>query len=338
MATKKISLPVPGNTPLNKCSGLFGIDSLFVKDETKNPTHTFKDRLAYEAVRPIVETINSGQTVTKTTFASISYGNTAYSMAYYSALLNQEAEKKIASMVAFIPPSLKNKPFGPNTEGAVISPDVYLKKMFDSLSSIDFIEVDLTTQIYESDDLEKIARAHNLATGDFTDITEGLNRPAYVSIIIEAIERQLKFAPDYAIVPFGAGILCDEIIDYVADNELPTKVIPVSSGNPDTIAIMLYGPIWVNTKELLEKGAAMTRRKVPDKKGRTRDQYRVYHVSDDEILYAMKILHDERIGAEASGASGFALLPRLKEIDPCFNSNKHSVLVINTGNGLLNFL
>lgn len=34
MTTKQINLPVPGNTPLNKYSGLFGIQELFTKDET----------------------------------------------------------------------------------------------------------------------------------------------------------------------------------------------------------------------------------------------------------------------------------------------------------------
>lgn len=40
MTIKQTKLPVPGNTPLNKYSGLFGIQTLFTKDETKNPlTH-----------------------------------------------------------------------------------------------------------------------------------------------------------------------------------------------------------------------------------------------------------------------------------------------------------
>ncbi|MCX6800121.1 MAG: pyridoxal-phosphate dependent enzyme [Candidatus Falkowbacteria bacterium] len=334
---KKIKLLVPGKTPLIECSGLFGIQNLFMKDETKNPNHTFKDRLAYEAVRPIMELINSNQKIIKTTFGSISYGNTAYSLGYYTSALNQLAKEKIVNVVSFVPPFLKNKTFGPNTDGQFVFPKTYFRKMFHNFNSADFVEIDLTKKIYNSNDLENIARGERLVEDKFIDVTEGLDRPAYVNIIIEAIEQQLKFAPDYIIVPFGAGILCDEIIDYVKDNNLSSKVVPVSSGDPKTIAVMLYGPIWVDTKLLLKEGSALTRHKVPDKKGRIRKQYRVYHVGDNEIKNAMQILSKAKISAEASGASGFAILSQLRKIDPKFDLKKHSVLVINTGNGLLNF-
>ncbi len=333
----KIKLPIPGKTPLTKCNGLFGIQNLFMKDETKNPNHTFKDRLAYEAVKPIMEAINLNKKFTKTTFGSISYGNTAYSLGYYTSVLNKLAKEKIVNMVSFVPPFLKNKTFGPNTDGQFVFPKTYFRKMFHNFDSADFIEIDLTKKIYNSNDLENIARARCLVEDKFIDVTEGLDRPAYVNIIIEAIEQQLKSAPDYIIVPFGAGILCDEVIDYIKDNNLSSKVIPVSSGDPKTIAVMLYGPIWVDTKVLLEEGSALTRHKIPDKKVRFREQYRVYHVDDSEIKNAMEILNKARISAEASGASGFAILSRLKKIDPKFDSKKHSVLVINTGNGLSNF-
>jgi threonine dehydratase len=337
MTNETIELTIPGNTPLNKYSDLFGVRTLLVKDETGNPTHTFKDRLAYEAVRPIVEAINLKQSLVRITLGSISYGNTAYSIGHYAAMLNRKAGELVVNVASFIPPSLKKKTFGPNTEGQIVPSEAFLQKMFSSCSDAHAIEIDLSKQIYRSEDLERIVRAEGVVLDRFIDVTEGLDRPAYVNIIIEAVEQQLKFAPDYVMVPFGAGILCDEIIDYVADNQLPTKVVPVSSGNPDTIAIMLYGPIWVDTKTLLEKGSAMTRRMIPDRKGRSREQYLVHHVSDEEIVDAMGILRREGISAEASGASGFAILPRLKEIDPEFDPQKHSVLVINTGNGLLNF-
>jgi len=337
MINEPIELPIPMNTPLDKYQDLFGVQTLFVKDETINPTHTFKDRLAYEAVRPIMEAINLNKSFLRTTFGSISYGNTAHSLGYYASKLNQAAKEKIVSVACFIPPYLKEKTFGPNTEGQAISPQTYLAKMFNNYAEAQSIEIDLSKQIYRSEDLEKIARAEDVVLDRFIDITEGLDHPVYVNIIKEVVEQQLKAAPDYVIVPFGAGILCNEILDYISDNKLTTKVIPVSSGDPETIAIMLYGPIWVDTKALLEKGVTMTRHMIPDKKGRSREQYLVYHISDKEIIEAMEILRKENISAEASGAAGFAILPRLKYIDPNFRSQKHSVLVINTGNGLLNF-
>jgi threonine dehydratase len=331
---RKVILPIPGNTPVTEHAGLFGIQKLFLKDETKNPTFTFKDRLAYEMVRPIAESVSANANFRKTTFGSISYGNTAFSMGYYTNFFNKAADETLVNAVCFLPPSLKEKTYGPNTEGTRIAVEKILKKIKEKCT---IIEIDLKKQIYRSNDLERIARENGVVLDEFIDITEGLSRPAYVNIIIEAIEQQLKFAPDYVIVPFGAGILCNEIIDYVNDKKLKTKVIPVSSGDPNTIAIMLYGPIWVDTESLLKKGSGWTRHEDIDKKGRKREPYLVHHIADGEILSAMEILKQNNISAEASGASGFALLPRLKNIDPEFDSENHSVLVINTGNGLLNF-
>ncbi|MBS3089140.1 PLP-dependent lyase/thiolase [Candidatus Pacearchaeota archaeon] len=329
----KIKIQKPGNTPLVKLKSLFGVSNLFMKDETKNPTHTFKDRLAYEMIRPTIEAINNNQNFDKITFGSISYGNTASSMGHYCKKLNQLYKKEIVNAVAFVPPEIVYKPFGPNTEGITVAAKEVLRKISENC---EIIEIDLKAQIYREKDLEKIAKKNHKVLDKFVDITEGLNRPAYVNIIIEAIE-QLKKIPDYVIVPFGAGILCNEIIDYIEDNKLITKVIPVSSGNPETIAIMLYGPIWVDTESLLKKGSGWTKHDKTDRKGRIRKPYLVYHVDDDEIINAMKVLKQNSITAEASGARGFAILHRLNKIDSGFDSKKHSVLVINTGNGLLNF-
>lgn len=331
-----MKLPVPANTPIVKLdSPIYGVKHLRVKDETKNPTHTFKDRLAYEMIRPLFEQLQRGEEPTVTTFGSISYGNTAKAMGYYVSRLNNLAGKEIARAVAFVPPHLSEKTFGPDTEGRTVTAQVILK---DLEKTCTILPIDLSKQTYRSEDLEQLARKYGAVIGEFVDITEGLNRPAYVNIIIEAVEHQLASAPDYVIVPFGAGILCNEIIDYTNDKHLPTKVIPVSSGNPETIAVMLYGPIWVDVDALESHGSALTRHESVDRKGRTRTPYTVYNVSDESICDAMQQLHQAGITAEPSGASGIALLKHLKTIDPDFDPEKHSVLVINTGNGLLNYV
>lgn len=331
---KTIKLLQPGNTPIVRLNGLFGIEKLYMKDETKNPTHTFKDRLAYEMVRPIAEAINKGQAVEKTTFGSISYGNTAYSMGYYCQMINRACKEEMTKAIVFVPKTLAEKKYGPNTEDTIIES----KKVWEEIiKKCEMVEIDLEAKVYRENDLEAIAKKQGKVLDKYIDITEGLDRPAYVNIIKEAVEKQLSAVPDYVIVPFGAGILCNEIIDYINDRQLKTKVIPVSTGNPDTIATMLYGPIWVDTVSLQKYGTGWTRHEFKDKKGEDRKPYMVYHVSETELMEAMEILHKNNITAEASAASGFAILPRLKQIAPEFEPNKHSVLVINTGNGLLNF-
>ncbi|MCR4277998.1 MAG: pyridoxal-phosphate dependent enzyme [Candidatus Berkelbacteria bacterium] len=329
-------LKKPGNTPLvipnNK---LHGVKNLFVKDETHNPTHTFKDRLAYEMIRPMLERIEKGEEVKPITFGSISYGNTAKAMGHYVSRLNALYGKEIARAVAFVPPSLLAKEFGPDTENH----RVRASRIVDDLKkSCTILPIDLKKQVYRSKDLENIARKHDAVIGEFVDITEGLDRLAYVHIIIEAIEHQLQAAPDYVIVPFGAGILCNEIIDYVHDRKLHTKVIPVSSGDPQTIAVMLYGPIWVDVDSLAKNGQGLTRHDPIDRTGRKRKPYIVYNIKDDDILEAMNMLSENGVSAEPSGASSVAILKHLKKIDPKFNPEKDTVLAINTGNGLLNYV
>lgn len=324
----------PGNTPLKHLHNAFGVKNLFVKDETENPTHTFKDRLAYEMLSPIISKIENKEPISKTTFGSISYGNTILSLGYFCKQLNEYVGKDIVSAVGFVPRKLYKKTFGPDSSNNYIEASRLLNLVHRNCKLLD---INLDKKVYREKDLEELARKNNACFDNFVDITEGLDRPAYVNIIIEAIEEQMKNVPDYVIVPFGAGILCNEIIDYINDNNLTTKVIPVSSGAPQTIATMLYGPIWVDTISLAKTGKGLTRHDSIDRKGRVRKPYLVYQIYDKEIILALKELSNLNISSEPSAASGFAILHRLKDISPEFDAQKHSVLVINTGNSFLNF-
>jgi threonine dehydratase len=324
----------PGNTPLIPLNGAFGVSNLLIKDETYNPTHTFKDRLAFEMLSPIIEKLRNGEPVQQTTFGSISYGNTILSLGYYCQQLNNAVGKEIVSAVGFVPRKLYRKVFGPDTSDAYLDASKLLNLVNKNCK---LVNINLEEKIYREKDLEKLARENDACFENFIDVTEGLDRPAYVKIIKEVIESQLKSSPDYVIVPFGAGILCNEIIDYIDDNNLKTKVIPVSSGNPETIATMLYGPIWVDTNSLSSTGKGLTRHDLIDRKGRIRNPYLVYQVYDKEIMCALKTVSALGVSCEPSGASGFAILHRLKNIVPEFDSKRDRVLVINTGNSFLNF-
>lgn len=322
-------------SPLLPIPNKFGIENLYLKDETINPTHTFKDRLAVEMLSPIIENINNGKKISRTTFGSISYGNTAFSMGYFCRQLNRLYGSEIVNAICFIPRELRSRTIGPDTSGKYLLSSEMLKKI-----NLDcqLIEIDLNGKIFREKDLEKLARNFGYCFENYVDVTEGLNRVSYEGIISEVIEQQLKQVPDYIIVPFGAGILCNEIKDYIQDKKFNSVVIPVSSGDPNTIAQMLYGPIWVDSNELINSGKAYTKHDKVDKKGRNRIPYLVYNVSDGEILNVLPDLHKIGISAEPSAASGFAILNRLQRISPEFNPEKHNVLVINTGNGLLNHL
>lgn len=322
------------DTPLYSLNNCFGVRNLYCKDESRCPTSTFKDRLSNQLINYLVDEYNSSEVPSTVTIASISYGNTAYSLVEFSQKLNNAVGREISNVIIFTPPFLGDITLGPDINGKSVSGKSLLKKLEQQAQ---VIEIDLNKQIYTSNDLEIIARECAVCNEKFIDVTEGLNITCYREIAVEIFEKQLENPPDYIIVPFGAGILCNEVIDYISDNNFSTKVIPVSSGNPNTIATMIYGPIWVDTKSLLKNGVAHSRHNPVDLTGRKRLPYPVYHVRDNEILSCYDVLKDFKIECEPSGASGFAILNRLGLIDPEFNPQKHSVVVINTGNGLLNF-
>jgi predicted O-methyltransferase YrrM/threonine dehydratase len=325
---------IPGLTPLYRYQDIFGIKSLYVKDESKNPTNTFKDRLAFAMLKPIVNDINNGIKPTKTTFCSISYGNTAYSMGYYCNLLNAEYKSEIVNAVVIIPLKFSEKFLGPDTNGKIIKGSEVINKLSDFCR---IIEYDLDNEILDSTRIVSIVQNSGYALDKIIDITEGIDNPAYEPIISEVIEKQLEQIPDYIIVPFGAGILCNEIIDYVASKGLKSKIIPVSTGNPNSIATMLYGPIWVDTNSLLNLGFGYSKQKGKDKKGNIRTPYKVFNVSDYQILKALQNIENPSFSSEPSALAAFGILENLKTIDNSFDANLHSVLVINTGNGLLNY-
>lgn len=323
----KLHIQRPANTPLIHAEGLFGIKNLFIKDETKCPTHTFKDRMAYEMISPLIQSLESRRTPEKVTFGCISYGNMAISMGHYVNLLNKRAHRKIAKAVVFVPHNLRKRRFGPDTEGREVNGKQVLKKVRNMCSVMTVIKLDLEKKRYMTEDLKEIAKRGGVLDGEFVDVTEGLGRPAYEHILSEAVEK-LGRAPDYIFVQFGAGVLCNETINLVRRKWYKTKVVPVSVGRKDSIASMLYGPYWVDVKALERDGQAQSKHET--------HPCTVYNLRDEEIVQSMRTIA-ERVTAEPSGAAGFAILHRLNEIHPEFDPAKDFVLVINTGNGLLNF-
>jgi threonine dehydratase len=318
-------------TPLLKLDGFYNVQHLYVKDESANHTGTFKDRLSEHLVNSLAQRIRDGENIPKTLICSISYGNTALSLATFVDQLNKQIGAVVCECAAFMPPSLSTRIFGPDSQGNEFRGDELINQL---RAMCRVIELPLDGKIYGSDDLKCAAANAGIEFTDFIDVTEGLTTPAYVDIISEALEEQNCPVPDYLIVPFGAGVLCNEIQDYIRDRGLHTRVVGVTSGNPATIAIMLYGPIWVDTDALLREGHAWTRHARIDKKGRVREPYLVHQINDDEIVDALSELGVWGISAEPSAASGFALLRRLGLLFPDFDPGRNRVLVISTGNSV----
>lgn len=114
-------------------------------------------------------------------------------------------------------------------------------------------------------------------------------------------------------------------------------MVPLSVANPDSLARMLHGPIWLDTEQLGRNGIALSRHRSPDRTGATREPYSVYEVSEGEIRLGLEIARLEGLSAEPSGVVGLGVLHRLEELVPGLRREEDLVLVINTGNGIDGF-
>lgn len=140
-----IILPKIKQTPLRHCPNAFGIRQLLIKEENHTLTHTFKDRLAFEMLAPIIDNINSGKHILETTFGCISYGNAAYSIGYYCNILNKLYGRKLVNAIFFFPKNFRLKTLGPDTSGKYLKVSDFINKIKEK--SI-LIEIDLDKTIY----------------------------------------------------------------------------------------------------------------------------------------------------------------------------------------------
>ena len=304
-------------TPLISLGRVGRHSRVFLKDESVHPTGTFKDRLSSAAI---------AKADSKTLFGSISYGNTAVSFAQACASLPW------ANFVAFVPPDFANWTFGPSTTGKFITGRDIIQTT-QSLGSF-VLEVNLSHTILGDEELSKLALDAGLLDGrSFVNVTEGLEFPAYGNIAWEALE-QMQSPPDICVVQFGAGILANEIRDVFSSASGQTIVIPISTPEPNSLARMLYGPIWLDVSSLKAKGVGLSRHESPDRTGVVRHPYTVYSVSEKQVKRGLEIANEYEISAEPSGSAGLGFLDALETIVPNYDPSVDQVLVINTGNGI----
>jgi len=305
-------------SPIRKLPPLSGIQNLFVKDESVHPTGTFKDRLANAAFQRYPP---------GTTFGAISYGNTAIS---FARAIREAADADIKyRFVAFVPQDLSEWELGPSSQGSHLSGSQILE-LLSTYATV--VPIDLSQKIFDEEDLFERARASDSIVSELVNVTEGLDEPAYVGIIKEAVE-QLGFVPDCCLVPFGAGILCNEIIGFLGPSNADS-VIPLSVPNQNSPARMLYGPIWVDTERLRREGVALSRHCPSDHSGSMREPYRVRAVNEKQVMRGISCAKKVGLSAEPSGSVGLGVLDMLPNWVEGFDPKQHSVLVINTGNAI----
>lgn len=302
-------------TPLIRLPAVAGFRNVYVKDESVHPGGTFKDRLALKAL---------ARYPASATFGALSYGNTAASF-----VRNMDADEHRRRFIAFLPENLSEWTFGPTTSGSTISG----RQIYDFIASqVDVVRVPLDAGVLDDAALYGLMRSAGLHAPEFVNVTEGVDVPAYVDIIREAT-AQLGTVPDFTLVQFGAGILCNEISDFHQEVGCG-QVIPFSVATAESRAKMLYGPIWLDTAELRRSGSALSRHRSPDRTGRAREPYRVYELTEPMVNQGLALAREFGLRAEPSGSAGLGFLASLPSACVRIIDPEATILLINTGNGI----
>ena len=200
-----------GNTPLVRYRGLeilYNVLNLLVKDESKNPFGTFKDRRS-ELV------INKANNEFVDKLVLITSGNAGYSLAKF-------AEGTNIKVVCVVDKTLNST-------------------VKDKLEEVSYkvTEVDLSKKILRPE--EVIAMARESDEEVIWDVTNGFHQ-AYQSIIQEIKTGK----PDWLITPLGSGEAFVGLYDGLKRYRLKTKLVGVGIKGP-SIADKLYTP-WTPYK------------------------------------------------------------------------------------------
>jgi threonine dehydratase len=186
-----------GNTPLIKIEKLckkFGLPNLFIKDESKNPFGTFKDRRSEFIIRKGIE-----EHIDK--FVTITSGNAGYSLGKFAKGTN-------IKIVNFVNKKLK-------------------KSIKDELKKVSYkiIEIDLSKKIWAPEEIMTMAREND--TEVIWDATNGFHgyHEGYVKIV-EEIRKKIP-GPDFIVVPVGSGEAFCGLYSGIRRFRLKTKLIGV---------------------------------------------------------------------------------------------------------------
>lgn len=313
----KISLG-EGGSQLVKCERLgemLGFENLYIKDETKNPTGSFKDRGMTVAISKAVE-------FGATTVAIASTGSAGGSASAYAA-------KAGLQCIVFVPttaPALK-----------VVQIGVFGSRIIRTKGSLD-------------DACELLEKAikrfgwHDMTTSLKTNpwLGDGLKTASY-----ELAEQLNWVAPEWVVVPIGSGSNLTAYWQGFQDfqkigiiNKLPRMVGTQPSGiaplvrayeqnqKPDEIEP------WKDRKTIASGIGSLLPPDGDTALNAIRNSYgTATHVSDSEILAAeVQLASKEGIFAEPSGALSVAAAKKL--LDEGVIDRKDVVVAVITGNGL----
>ncbi len=306
-----------GGTPLVESpalAGHMGMDRLYLKDETRNPSGAFKDRLMAVGVAKAIE-------LGFTHVVTASSGNGAASLAAYAA-------KARLSCTVFIP---ENTPMAKVAQARV------------SGAKVIKVRGDYSNSFRVAREVSTEPSCMNLTTTFLNPYAvEGCKTVAY-EIFLQAAGE----APDWILVPTGAGPLLYGIkrgFEEIAQLGLTTKVprlvaVQAAGCRPIEEAYRLNSPVrsWPKAETVASAISDPLR-------GYEKDGERVLTtlrscsglavaVNDQEIIEAVRLLAEkEGVFSEPGGAAAVAALKMLVRAGKIRREEK--VVCVVTGHGL----
>jgi len=310
-----------GGTPLlraGRLAGELGIRDLYLKDETRNPTASFKDRAMAIGVAKAVE-------LGEETLVTASSGNAAAALSAYSAKAGLET-------VALVPPEAG--------AGKIAQLLLYGARVF----RVRGVEegVDPTVKL--------MLEAHR-ELGWYPCPSFGPFNPYQVegpkTIFYEVVEQLGWRLPSFLLVPTGSGCLmtglwkgCRDFVELGLVDGCPGFVVVQPEGNQPLVKAIREGRSFKEIKPTPHPSSVASGLLDPypwdgdgameavAKSGGT-----AVAVSDEEIMWAVEALARlEGIFAEPSGAAGLAGLRKL--LQEGFIDRGDTVVVLVTGSGL----
>lgn len=290
---------------------------LWIKDESSNPTGTFKDRLADALVRQLHGNPLGGRLL----ISCITLANTARSLGYYASCALRSQERP--QILGLFPLGFRDREIGPDTAGATITGAQLFKWCSDL--GVRCEEVDLQSSHLSESDIRDIAHGLGISFDEHRDISYGIGEKAYAPILAEAL-AEMPRPPRRVYVPVGAGVLFEECVELVeARNLAGTTVVGVTVVKADSIADKIYGYYSPYFNAIKERGAAH-HPQYP--------RHPVITVTDDEIRETLGCVG--RIGIDAEPSAAAAFVPVMSQARNRSEAmwGAQEVLVINTGNGM----
>ncbi|MBI5223967.1 PLP-dependent lyase/thiolase [Candidatus Micrarchaeota archaeon] len=291
-----------------------GFKNVYLKDESKNPTGTHKDRMAWEIVvtyRDFLLAKKRGQARgSLPQFSIISSGSAAFAI---GSMLNRYGLPPLKVLVDVrVEPSIVGalKNLGCEIYEADLS-----KKPFSGAEILGLTNNPSGIDITSSDSLDPTTRFYDWMSYEI-----------------------INNSPDFVFVPFGSGHLYENILNInkkeVAENRphdprfignvstlRNCNFIGATTNNPQSKADKLYSPHlpfvhfgeqWLNNYKYAGFCGSLSN---------------VYIVQERFLDMAMDIAKSERIVCEYSGIAGFALMLQMKDGLP----KDKKYLIVNTG-------